>query len=111
VVKPKSKVPESTARGNLSSEALLRPLLALVAREPHPLQAVEDVGPDRFPRKQREVLEDNAAIRARRSDRLALDDNPAGFRRQKTADQVEQCRLATARGAEQRNELTRSDVE
>ena len=30
MVNPKSKVPGSTARGNLSSEALLRPLLALM---------------------------------------------------------------------------------
>src|SRR6266545_52622 len=37
----------------------LRPLLALVAREPHPLQAVEDVGAHRLPRKQREMLKDD----------------------------------------------------
>src|SRR5258707_14208156 len=89
----------------------LRPPLALLPCKPHPLQAVEDVGADRFPRKQREMLEDNTAIRARCTDRLALDKNSAGFRGQKAAAQIEQRRLATTRGADERNELTRSYIE
>src|SRR5258707_12123381 len=86
----------------------LPPPLALLPCKPHPLQAVEDVGADRFPRKQREMLEDNTAIRARCTDRLALDKNSAGFRGQKAADQIDQRRLATTRGPEKRNEFTRS---
>src|SRR5262249_6833021 len=61
--------------------------------------------------KQREMLKDDAAIRAGRGDRLALDEDLAGLRREKTADEIEQRRLAAAGGSEQRYELTRADVE
>src|SRR5262249_61886692 len=74
----------------------LAPPPAFLACKPHPLQAVKDVGADRFPRKQRKMLEDDASIRARSTNRSALDENPAGFRGQKAADQIEKRRLATA---------------
>src|SRR5215472_1408724 len=87
------------------------PLTAYVAREPHPLQAVEDVGAHRLPRKQREMLKDDAAIGTRRADRLALDEYLAGFRGEKAADEIEQRRLAAAGGSEQRDEFTHAHVE
>src|SRR6516162_3574794 len=89
----------------------LRPLPAFVAREPHALQAVEDVGAHRLPRKQREMLKDDAAIGTRRADQLALDENLAGFRGEKAADEIEQRRLAAAGGSEQRDEFTPVHVE
>src|SRR5262249_23039691 len=53
----------------------LRPLLAFVAREPHALQAVEDIAAHCLPRKQCEMLKDDAAVRTRRADRFALDED------------------------------------
>src|SRR5262249_16361812 len=89
----------------------LRPPVTFVAREPHPLQAVEDVAAHRLPRKQREMLKDDAAIRARRADRLALEEDLAGFRGGEAADEAEQGQLATAGGSEQRDEFTPPHVE
>src|SRR5262249_26742495 len=89
----------------------LRPLLAFLPRKSHSLQAVEHIAAHCLPRKQREMLKDDAAIRAGRGDRLALDEDRAGLRREETADEIEQRRLAAAGGSEQRYELTRADVE
>ncbi len=89
----------------------LRALLALVAGEPHPLEAVEDVGAHALPGKQREVLEHDAAVGARRADRLALDQDLAGLGRQEAADQIEQRRLAAAGRAEQREEFPASHIQ
>src|SRR6266508_3254229 len=89
----------------------LRPPLALLARKSHAFQSVENIAAHRLPRKQREMLEHDAAIWPRRADRLALDQNPAGLRGEKAADEVEQRRLAAAGGAEQRDEFTPTHVE
>ena len=74
----------------------LRPLLALGARQALPLQPVENVAAHAFPRKQREMLEHDAAVRTRRRDRLAFDQDAAGDRRQEPADQIEQGGFAAA---------------
>src|SRR5258707_15139396 len=57
------------------------------------------------------MLKDDAAIGTRRADRLALDEYFSGFRGKKAADEVEQRRLAAARGSEQRDEFTSPYVE
>src|SRR5262249_41963271 len=75
----------------------LRPLLAFLAREAHALQAVEDVAAHGLPRKQREMLKDDAAIGTRRGDRLALHEDFAGFRWKKAAALVEAIGLASMR--------------
>ena len=59
----------------------------------------------RLPGKQREMLEHDAAVGARRADRLALDQDLAGLDRQEAADQIEQRRLAAAGRTEQREEF------
>ena len=51
------------------------------------------------------MLEHDAAVGAGAGDRLAVDADGAGFHREKAADQVEQCRLAAAGRAEQRDEF------
>src|SRR5262249_8803708 len=89
----------------------LRPPLAFLARKSHSLQAVEDVGADRLPRKQREVLKDDTAIGPGGADRLALDEDLAGLRGEKTADEVQPRRLAAAGRSEQRDELPRAHIE
>src|SRR5262249_1493416 len=57
------------------------------------------------------MLKDDAAIGTRRADRLALDEDLAGFRGEKAADEIEQRRLAAAGGSEQRDEFTPAHVE
>ena len=57
------------------------------------------------------MLKDDAAIGARRADRLALDEDLAGFRGEKAADEVEQRRLAAAGRPKQRDEFTPAHVE
>ena len=57
------------------------------------------------------MLEDDAAIRPRTRHRRAFDADGAGLDRQETADEIEQRRLAAARGTEQRDELARRNVE
>jgi hypothetical protein len=89
----------------------LRPSLAFLARKAHPLQAVEDIGADRLPRKQREVLKHDPAIGPWGADRLTLDEDLAGLRGEKAADEIEQRRLAAAGRSEQRNEFTRAHIE
>src|SRR5215470_14086763 len=51
----------------------LRALLALGARHALPLEPVKDVGAHRLPRKQREMLEHDAAVGPGSGDRLAVD--------------------------------------
>ena len=89
----------------------LRALLALRARQPLPLEAVENVGAHRLPREQREMLEHDAAVGPGPGDRLAVDQDLAGLGREKAADEIEQRRLAAARGAEQRDEFPLAHVE
>ncbi|HJX22670.1 MAG TPA: hypothetical protein VJ454_16865, partial [Steroidobacteraceae bacterium] len=42
----------------------LRALLALGARQPHALEAIEDIGAHGLPGEQRKMLEDDAAVRS-----------------------------------------------
>ena len=66
---------------------------------------------DGLPRKQREMLEDDAAIRPRAGDLLAIDQDRTGLHRQKAADKVEQRRLAATGWAEQRDKLAVGHLE
>ncbi len=88
----------------------LRPAFALGARHALPFESVEDVGADRLPRKQRKMLEYNAAIGTGRRDRLPFHDDAAGFGRQKSADQIKQRGFAAAGGAEQGHKFARAHV-
>src|SRR5262249_21261734 len=89
----------------------LRALLALGARHALPFETVENVGAHRFPRKQREVLEHDAAIRPRGGHRLALHHDASDLGREEPSDQIEQGGFAAAGRAEQRQEFARAHVE
>src|SRR5262249_49111571 len=58
-------------------DELLRPRLALGARQALPLEAIEDVAAHGLPRKQREMLKHDAAVGPRRRDGLAVDRDAA----------------------------------
>ena len=57
------------------------------------------------------MLEDDAAVGAWAGDLLAVDQNGAGFDRQKAADQIEQRRLAATGRPEQGDKLAIGDLE
>src|SRR5262249_56360225 len=80
-------------------------LLLLRSRKTGALQAIHDIGANRLPRKQREVLEHDAAVRSWSADRFAVDGDRAGFGRQEAAKQIKQGRLAAPRRSEQRQEF------
>src|SRR5207302_443613 len=63
-----------------------------------------------LPRKQREMLEHDAAIGTGRADRLAVDRDRAGLIAQEAADQITQGRLAATRRPQQRNEFPRPNL-
>src|SRR5579884_1009922 len=92
-------------------DEVLRALLALRLRHPLPLETVENVAAHRLPRKQGEVLEDDAAIGAGARDFLAVDRDAAGLDRQEAADEIEQRRLAAAGRTEQRDEFAVRNLE
>jgi hypothetical protein len=69
-----------------------------------------DVLENRFPGEQRERLEYHTTIRARPCDGNSIQQNFAARIRDKTSDHVEDCCLATAGGADNRNELTLFDI-
>ena len=73
------------------------------------LQPVKNVLQNRFPWKQREMLENDAAIGARLGDWLAGHDDFASLNRDETTDQVEQGAFPTAGWAEKRHELPFAD--
>src|SRR5262249_21995683 len=77
----------------------LRPRLALGPRQADALEPVEDVALHALPGKQREVLEDDAAVGAGLGHRPAVDADGAALDRQEAADEIDQGRLAAARGA------------
>src|ERR1700730_1388205 len=89
----------------------LRPRFAARARQAGTLEAVEHVRPHGLPREQGKVLEHDAAVGARRDDRIAVDENPPALDRQEAADQIKQGGLAAARRTEQRHELARTHFE
>jgi len=74
-------------------------------------EAEGDILADREPGEERRLLEDQAAVGGRALDRIAEETDLARGRRLEPGDQVEQRRLAAARGAEQHHELARGDVE
>jgi hypothetical protein len=78
---------------------------ALGARQALALQAVEHVFAHRLPRKQREMLEHDAAVGAGTAYRRAVHQDCPGLDRQEAADEIEQGRLAAAGRAQQRQEL------
>src|SRR5262249_7457057 len=77
----------------------------LVARQALLFETVEDVLHHRLPREQREMLKDNAAVRAGPGHRPILHHDPPVLDRQKAADEVEHRALPTAAGAEEREEF------
>src|SRR5690606_39054698 len=63
------------------------------------------------PFEKRTLLEDHPAVGAGAGDTAAVDHHVAGSRREKTRHDVEKRGLATARGAEHADQLTRCEVE
>ena len=88
----------------------LRALFTFAARHALPFQAVEDIGAHGLPRKQRKMLEDNAAIGAGRRHRPAFHQNAAGFGREESANEVKQGRFPAARRAKQRQKFARAHL-
>src|SRR2546425_3726014 len=72
-------------------------------------QAPADVALDGPPGKERELLEDHAAIRPRPGDLAAVDADLTGIRRDEAAENVEQGALAAAARADDRDELAVGD--
>jgi hypothetical protein len=66
---------------------------------------VQNVAAHGFPRKQCEVLKDDAAVRSRTGDLLAINQDRSGFHRQKAADEIEQRRLAATGWTKQGDKL------
>src|SRR5690606_22869621 len=63
-------------------DEFLGPLLALGLGDALLLETIENVAPHALPGKQREILEDDAAVRTRTGDRLAADADRARLDRQ-----------------------------
>src|SRR5579875_1620582 len=85
--------------------------LALIPRYPLFFKTVKNILQNRLPGKQGKVLKDNATVGTGAGNRLAFDQDRAGLDRQKAADQIEQCALAAAARAEQRDELAVAHAE
>ena len=86
----------------------------LRARDTATRKAVADVFADAHHREQREVLEhhvDGPAIRRHAAHRLAADRDGSGVGRKEARDHPQQRRLAAARGAEERDQLTLADLQ
>src|SRR6185503_20410134 len=75
-----------------------------------PLESVKNIAAHGLPRKQCEVLKDDAAIRPRAGDILSVNQNRPGFDRQKSADEIEQGGFAAAGWPEERDELAIGDL-
>src|SRR6185312_92039 len=86
-------------------DQLLRPSLALGLGHALLLEAVEHVLLHGLPRKERVILEDNAAIGSGLRHPLAADRDTAALDRQEPAEKIEKRALAAARGPEQRDEF------
>src|SRR4051794_12409484 len=85
---------------------------ALRLRHPAPsLERELDVALGGAPRQEGVLLEDDAAVEARPGDPAAVDAHRAVRRLRETADQVEDGRLAAARGPDERHELARGDAQ
>ena len=97
------------ARG-ACAEQLVDPLAAPPLGDAGDLEAERHVLGDRPPREQRVALEHDAAIGPRSDDEGAVDPHLAGRRLVEPGDDVEQRRLAAARGAEQAHELAVGDL-
>src|SRR5262249_15029202 len=65
----------------------------------------------RFPRKEGEMLEDDAAVRPGPGNRLPSDPDRPLLNRKKAADEVQQRALAAAARSEQRDELAVADLQ
>src|SRR5262249_31334015 len=74
-------------------------------------QAIGDIFEDRLPRKQAEMLEDHCHTGDRLRDALIADADFAGIVRQKPVDAAQEGGLATARRADDCNDLALTDVE
>src|SRR6185437_1743921 len=92
-------------------DELARAPLALGARPALLLQAIKDIPANRLPGIEREILEDDTAIRPRRAHRRPRHGDAAGLDRDEAAEEIEQRALATARRPEQRQELLVFDLE
>src|SRR5581483_991672 len=75
------------------------------------LEPVKNIAEHRLPWKQREVLEDDAAIGARAADRVVLDTDGALFNGKKSTDEIEQGGFAAAGRPEQSDEFAIADAE
>src|SRR3954471_6046350 len=89
----------------------LRAALLLLARQAELLEAIAHIGANGAPGKEREVLEDDAAVGTRTRDRRAFDADRPVFYGQEAADQIEQRRFTAARRPEQRDEFAHADLE
>src|SRR5205085_6782578 len=75
------------------------------------LEPVADVPGDGSPREERVALEDDAAVGPGPRDRRAVQQDPAGARRQEAADEIEQRALAAAARADDGDEFLAGDRE
>ncbi len=87
------------------------PLEPLGLRDALFLHAVLHIVEDGPPREQGELLEDDAAVRARAGHRLSVDMDGSPLMLEEAANEIEQRRLSAARRAEQRHERTALDGE
>src|SRR5581483_6379088 len=94
-----------------SDQALDRFLGLEVAAAALQLEAVHDVVLDGSPGQQRGRLKDNRSVPAGTLDVLAVEPDAAALDGQQAIDGVEQRGLATAAGADNRDELTLFDVD
>src|SRR6266481_1569305 len=88
-----------------------RALVALDGRHAASLERGFDVFDDGEPGEERETLENDGDVGRFAAHRLAVPEDAAGGRRSKTRQHAQQGRLAAARGAEERDDLTRIDGE
>src|SRR5262245_31210 len=86
-------------------------LVAPLARRSAHLEAVADILRDRQPRKQRILLEDDAAIDTWTGHRLAIDLDDPAVRTDKAAENVEERALAAAGRSDNGDELTFRNVD
>src|SRR5439155_16829505 len=87
-------------------------VVALALRRPaQKLQAVDDVAEHGPPGQQARLLEHHRPVRARARDRLAVQLEGAAGDRLQAVDGVQERRLAAAGGADDRDELARTNVQ
>ena len=84
---------------------------ALAPGGPFCLQAQLDVGQGGTPRQERVLLEHQAAVESRPTHGLPVDADPSGRWLHQAAEEVEQGRLPTAAGADEREELPGVDIQ